>query len=102
GDLLRHREGEVLAERRVRDDVVVGDGVARVGEELRQSELEDAPRALEDSRTQLADHAGRSPRRLPGMEEVMVGPFELAVGLERRVDRFDDALRAREAPLDDS
>ena len=50
-------EGEILAHRRVTDDVLVRDPLGTPSEELVEVELEHAPRALEQRRVELAEPA---------------------------------------------
>src|SRR5262245_20204903 len=49
---------------------------------------------------ELADDACGGLRCLPGMKKRVVGALEAGLGLERRVDRLDDAFRARKASLE--
>ena len=50
----------------------------------------------------LADEACGRARRLAGMEQRALGALERRLGLERRVQRLDHALRAQEAALGDA
>ena len=74
----------------------------RRGEQLAQVELERAPRPLEQARVHLADEARGRAGRLAGMEQRALGALERRLGLERRVQRLDHALRAQEAALGDA
>ena len=50
---------------------------------------------------ELADDPRADGRGLSRVEQVVGGPLEARLGLERRVERLDDALRAAPAALDD-
>src|SRR4051812_13263271 len=67
-DVLGDGDGDVLPDRGEADHVLVGDRVARRGEQLVEVELEAAPRALEHARMELAERAGGRPGGLAGVE----------------------------------
>src|SRR6476619_7911654 len=69
GHVLGDDDGDVLADRRERDHVHVGRHRLDSGEERREVELEDAPRALEPRRMKLSDPPCIRARRLARVEE---------------------------------
>ena len=103
GTSSSHDERDVLPDGRVGDHVLVGHRLARAGEERRRGRARTRPTCPRAARgcSSPTTPASRA-RRLARVEERALGALERRLGLERRVERLDDALRAQEAALDDA
>ena len=101
GNTLVNGEREVLAHGREGDHVLVRDGLERLGEELAEIELERAPLPGQRAGMQLAEDAGRRAPGLARVQEGMLRALEARLGLQRRVERLDDASGVSEPAFRD-
>src|ERR671937_3333275 len=81
GDLLGHRERQVLPERRIADHVLVDEPLRDAREQRRQVELEHAPPPLEPLRMELAHPAAVEAGRLARVEEPLPRAVEARLDL---------------------
>src|SRR5581483_2417522 len=100
-DVFGDGDGDVLPDRGIGDDVLVGHRLARVRKQTRQIELERAPRACDPTRMQFTEDAPDGLRRPARMEERVRGSPEVTPDFQRAVEDLDHALDVEEVALAD-
>ena len=101
GHALVDDEGEVLAQRRVGDDVAVEDPLRHGGEQIGEVELERAPLAVQLERPVLRDPP-RLGGRPDGRARQRLRALEARLDVQRIEDRLDGALGAEEVAAEDA